>query len=198
MADFRRKWTDEQREAVATAHLERRLSSVRVAQLAAAGDLTRRDGTKLDPFPIPPSSIATIARRTQEKQAKHTESDLARIPHRDAIEQLRIAYITTAERELQAEQRKKDGTRNLERMRQIGRVLREAVALPARTEPVPTAPGAKENGKTNGGKTGGGLALAIQRDLNQAPDHLQDEGPDRSRTTQSEAAGGREQGGGEA
>jgi hypothetical protein len=147
------RWTDEQRSAVAVAVVERGLSAATVAALAAAGDLKGADGNRLEPFPMPATSVRTYVARYRKKRAGGVDSPLAELPHRDAVEQVRRRFANVIAAELEHLEAQKAGKRDLERLRQLKRAAREWAALPDRTEPRPVKPGARAEGKRQGAET---------------------------------------------
>lgn len=162
---FEAKFSPEQRDAVAHAYEDRRIRPARrVAQLASLGELTTSDGTILPPFKISIDYIRDLAADLRRRRLGHKTSQLAALPPRDAIEHLRRRLVNAADAELQTLERQKPGTRDLERLRQIGRLIREAQAIPPPTEPRPPAPGARANGQRDGGETRGGLAGQLLND----------------------------------
>lgn len=153
-------YSDEQREAIATAYEDRKIRPAkRVCELAAAGDLEHR-GAKLDPFTVPENTVRDLARDLRKRRTGERTSQLAALEPRDAIEALRRRLVNAADAmldDLEQKVKKDAGTADPERLRQITRAVREAAALPGPTDPRPTAPGSKAGGKRNGGATQGGL-----------------------------------------
>jgi hypothetical protein len=162
MSAIQTKYTDEQREAMGAAMAVGGLKAREVVERAAAGTL-ELDGRKLKPFEIAnASTVRDQARRFRQRRAGEARSELEVLPARDAIENLRLRLIRVADAELTALERQKDGTRDLEKLRQAGRCIREAAAIPGRDEPRPPAPGQRDaSGQHNGGATRGGLAAQI-------------------------------------
>jgi hypothetical protein len=164
MRAFRERYTKQQREAVAFAYVELGIRPAkRVADLAAAGRLTL-DGLLLDAFEMPVSTIRHQVRNYRKRAA--AGGDLETLPHRDAIERLRVDLVTAASRVLAdySRQAKRDASKaDPERGRQIVRMVREAAALPALNESRPSAPGSMRGGVRNGSETRGGLAEQILR-----------------------------------
>jgi hypothetical protein len=74
------------------------------------------------------------------------------------VESVRIRLIRMIDLELATEERKRNGKRDLERIRQLGRAAREAAALPELNGPRPPSPGSKAAGSN---PTSGGLGGAI-------------------------------------
>jgi hypothetical protein len=133
-----------------------------VIEHAAAGTL-ELDGVPLPPFEITSeSTVRDQAARYKRRRASEARSELADAPPRDAIEALRQELVAMAESEVKAMKRQKNGTRDLERLRQAIRCVREAAAIPGRDEPRPVAPGQRDaNGQHNGGRTQGGIGGQI-------------------------------------
>lgn len=158
---WERKWTDDQKEAVAVAYVDRKLGSYkRIAQLAAAGELTLGE-TALDPFPMPVNTIKGEVSALRKRRAGLVKTELA--GQADAIEVLRRRLIAVADAELRALERRKVGNRDMERHRQIARAVREAAAipLPGDKRPAPLGQRDAETGEMTSGATRAGLAGAI-------------------------------------
>jgi hypothetical protein len=122
------------------------------------GLLERSDGTRLPPFEAPVSSIRSYARTVRQRRAGKASSEAAKLPPRDAVESVRQRLIRMVDLELAFEERKRNGKRDLERIRQLGRAAREAAALPELNAPRPRAPDAQPGGNRT---PTGGLAGAI-------------------------------------
>lgn len=174
---FESVYTDEQREAVAFATVDRGIRPYRrVVELARLGDLTH-NGQKLDPFDITESYVSDLARKRRKARAGQQTSQLAAAPPRDAIEALRRRLVNAADamlEHLEKQIRNDAGKADPERLRQIMRAVREAAALPGPTDPRPPAPGATKGGKRNGAETKGGMAgsiLAAHRGAGSTPAH---------------------------
>jgi hypothetical protein len=130
-----------------------------VKAAAEAGLLERSDGTRLPPFEAPVSSIRHYARTVaKQRRAGKASSEAAKLPPRDAVESVRQRLIRMVDLELAFEERKRNGKRDLERIRQLGRAAREAAALPELNAPRPRAPDAQPGGNRT---PTGGLAGAI-------------------------------------
>ena len=158
MPAFVEKYTDAQRDAAAHAYEDRGIRPYsRVSQLAAAGELTH-NGQKLDPFEMPPNTVADLVRKLRRRRRGEQTSQLAQQPPRDALEALRRRLINLADRELAHEEKRKPGDVEPEKLRQLVRVARELAALPGPGDPRPTAPGQRKDGERNGAETKGGLA----------------------------------------
>jgi hypothetical protein len=156
-------YTAEQREALGVAVVDRGISPKRIVELAAAGQL-ELDGRRLDAFATNVHTIRDRARILRKRRAGQVKTELEKTAPRDALEQLRIRLVRLADREIAAEERKRAGTSDPERVRQLARAAREIAAIPDRTEPRPVAPGAKVPGQGNvtaGGATRGGMAGKI-------------------------------------
>lgn len=158
-----RRYTEDQKQAMATAVVDLGLTGKDVAARAAAGTLEHY-GAALDPFEVPATSVATYARRLREGRKRAAAQDVTEKPHRDQIEELRRTLVKAAAETLAAWERQKPADRDVERGRQIARLIREAAAIPARTDPTPPAPGAKVEGKREGAETKGGIAGKLLAD----------------------------------
>lgn len=158
---FDRKYTPDQCEAAALEYIAYG-NAKNVARKAAAGEL-QLHGEPVGPFTIPPSTIASYGRKVRLRQAGKAAPAIANMTHRDAVENLRIRFLTVAHEELQAEERKKPGTRDPERIRQLERCALEAARLPGPSDArAPSSGSRDETGKqaarTTGGKAGALLA----------------------------------------
>jgi hypothetical protein len=158
MAAFQAKYTAEQREAIASAVIDRGASAPRVVELAAAGQLTDSHGAALEPFTVPANTVRSEARKAKNRRQGKAVSELAQLPPRDAIEALRRRLINAADAMLAQELKRKPADRDPERLRQIGRCVREFAAIPGPKETAPKRPGQKTAGEREQGGTGGGLA----------------------------------------
>jgi hypothetical protein len=152
------KYTVEQRDAMGIGMVDRGMSADEVKAAAEAGTLERSDGTRLPPFEAPVSSIRSYARTVRQRRAGKASSEAAKLPPRDAVESVRQRLIRMVDLELAFEERKRNGKRDLERIRQLGRAAREAAALPELNAPRPRAPDAQPGGNRT---PTGGLAGAI-------------------------------------
>src|SRR4051794_21347150 len=114
MGRFAETYTYEQREALATAYVDRGLTAPQVVELAAAGALTYA-GERLEPFEARASSVRSYGGALRRRRAGLVKSSLTEQAHRDAIEALRVRLISAADRELAALERQKPGTWDLER-----------------------------------------------------------------------------------
>lgn len=161
MGNFQRKWTPEQHEAMASARLDRRMTYKRITELARAGELSAPDGGKLEPFAPPLSTVASIARDAKKRRMGEQVSELAQLPHRDAIDALRRRFLSACDAMLKDWEKMPAAKRDPERLRQIVRCAREAQALPDRAEPAKPAPGQKTNGDVQGATTQGGLGGSL-------------------------------------
>src|SRR4051794_31007310 len=141
MAAFQAKYTPDQREAIASAVIDRGASAPRVVELAAAGQLTDSNGAQLEPFTVPANTVRSEARKAKKRRQGKAASDLGKAEPRDAVEALRRRIVTMLDEELGVEERKRKGNRDPERVRQICRAMREAAAIPGLKEPAKTAPG---------------------------------------------------------
>jgi hypothetical protein len=152
------KYTVEQRDAMGIGMVDRGMSAHEVKAAAEAGLLERPDGTRLPPFEPPVASIRHYARVVKQRRAGKASSEAAKLPPRDAVESVRQRLIRMVDLELAFEERKRNGKRDLERIRQLGRAAREAAALPELNAPRPRAPDAQPGGNRT---PTGGLAGAI-------------------------------------
>lgn len=164
---FEAVYTDAQRDALAIAYEDRRVRPARlVVDLAERGELAEG----LEPFKVHGgvNTVRDFARKLRVRRAGEHSSALAKQPPRDAIETLRRRLVTVCEETLTALEKQKPEQRDVERIRQLGRAIREAAAIPAPTDPPPPRPGhtgkdqttGRTEGVTRGGIAGGVLAAA--------------------------------------
>jgi hypothetical protein len=155
------KYSVEERDAMGVGMVDRGMSAHEVKSAAEAGLLERSDGSRLPPFDPPVSSIRAYARVVRKRRAGKASSEAAKLPPRDAVESVRIRLIRMIDLELATEERKRNGKRDLERIRQLGRAAREAAALPELDAPRPRAPDAQKGGnRTPTGGLGGAILKA--------------------------------------
>jgi hypothetical protein len=155
------KYSVEERDAMGLGMVDRGMSAHEVKAAAEAGLLERGDGTRLPPFEPPVASIRHYARVIKKRRAGKASSEAAKLPPRDAVESVRIRLIRMIDLELATEERKRNGKRDLERIRQLGRAAREAAALPELDAPRPRAPDAQKGGnRTPTGGLGGAILKA--------------------------------------
>jgi hypothetical protein len=163
MGAFAAKYTADQREAVAIAYVDLGMRPARRVCEAAAADALRLNGEPVGTFTIPETSVLDLARKLRQRRAGQVSSELAKAPARDAAEALKRALANMTEQEIRAEQRKRIGKRDPEKIRQLARAAREIAQIPDRADPKPNRIGEKIPGTQDvaGGKTRGGLAGAI-------------------------------------
>jgi hypothetical protein len=154
-----RRYSQEQRDAVASAFSQPKVSAKRVAAMAAAGELTDSAGEPLEAFTIPLSTVRDLAREARLGSAR--ASKLADAPHGHAIEALRQRTIRMADAELAAIESQPDGKRDLERFRQAIRVVADAAKIPVPTNPRPTSEAIGDDNGDGGPDTTGGPAGAL-------------------------------------
>lgn len=167
MGDFQRKYSNAWREAFASAVLDRGMTPKRVVELAAAGDFTANDGSRLEHRVVPPSTVKSIADRERRARMGRTKDPIADAQPRDAIEQLRVEYVTLCRTVLKAEQSKatKDaGTVDLSRLHQIGGIIAKAAAIPGRNEARGATASARTNPTPTPGRSGTDLGAGILAD----------------------------------
>lgn len=165
---FEEVYTDEQRDAMAEAYLDRGIRPARrVVALAQAGELA----PGLAPFTVhgKEGTVRDLASKLKKRRAGKLASDVAQLPPRDAIEGLRRRLVSAIDHELAAiekAQRKASGKAAVdpERLRQIARAVREAALIPEPGRIAPAATQPKEAGKRSS-VTKGGLAGQILADV---------------------------------
>lgn len=170
-AAFEEVYTDEQRDAMAEAYVDRGIRPARkVVELAEAGQLV--DG--LEPFKVGggDGTVRDLASKLKKRRAGKLASDVAKQPPRDAIEGLRVRLVSAIDHELTAIERAQRNARGKaaidpERLRQVARAVREAALIPEPGKVAPPATPPREAGKRSS-VTKGGLAGAILADVDRA------------------------------
>lgn len=168
------KYSAAQREAIATAYVDRGVRPAsRVVQLAAEGKLTL-DGETLDAFDTRIGTVRDAARKLRLRRAGSAHSATVKADPRDAVEALRRRLIALADRELAVLENRRRGTVDPERLRQIARVVREVAALPGPSDPRPPTPG-RSNATTQrtGAETTSGLAGSLLKAAGMAAPRVQ-------------------------
>jgi hypothetical protein len=169
---FHERYSDEQREAIAAAYVDRRIRPARrVVELAAAGELMW-NGQPLGPFETNASTVRSLASAHARRRAGLARSELAVAPPQDAVEALRRRLVNAADAGVTAIERKQKRSRgevSFEELRQAARAVREISALPGPNDPRPPAPGARVNGRRDGGATRGGLAGQLLAAVRESP-----------------------------
>jgi hypothetical protein len=158
------RYTQRQREAIAASYPLTTATAGRVAELAAAGELEHPSGATLGPFEIGESTVRSVARRARLKEAAaDARTELADLPHRSAVEDIRRRLLHAIELEFDSIEIEQEQGRPVsgERLRQVARAAREVASIPGPNEPRPPKPGAKVDGVRDGSETRGGLAGKI-------------------------------------
>lgn len=197
MGYFAVKYTNEQREALGAAYEDLGIRpAARVVAMAKAGRLTC-DGKTLEPFDAHEDTVRDLARKLRQRRAGTVKSKLEQEGPRDSVEQIRVRMLRIIDAELTIEERRKRGTRDLERIRGLVRAARELAAMPAPNEPRPVKPGDKhpEDNKRHDGATRGGLGASILRAATKA-ERVQTRAPKaaqdvQTRNTKTETNGAR-------
>jgi hypothetical protein len=167
------KYSETQRAAIVAA-LEDGLDATMVSALAASGELTDRAGFPLPGFTIPASTVRDFRRKAKYRRDAERRDLLLEEP-RDTVEQLRQDLLRVVHAELRGMQREKHGTRDLDRVRQAARALRELAAVSGPGPGRPPRPGYGPVAERVGGVTRGGLAesvLKAHRDRETTPGPL--------------------------
>jgi hypothetical protein len=152
------KYSVDERDAMGIGMVDRGMGAQEVRTAAQAGLLERSDGTRLPPFDPPVASIRHYARVVKKRRAGKARSEADKLPPRDAVESVRVRLIRMLDLELAVEERKRNGKRDIERIRQLARAAREAAALPEINDPRPPSPASRAGGAS---PTVGGLGGAI-------------------------------------
>ena len=154
---FTAKLTVEQRQAVGLAMADTNMSAGQIATAAKLGKLADfKTGQVLGPFDVSRSYVAQLGSKERRRRLGKT-SKISDLEHRDAVEALRRRFLETADAVLSWEEKRAPEKRDLERVRQCVRCVREAAALPGPTDPRPVST-VKRTGKMPGGMAGQILA----------------------------------------
>jgi hypothetical protein len=198
VARFEQRYTAAQKEAAVHASVDRGIPGNRILQMAAAGELRDQRGDPVPRFTMPLPTLRSYAHEERKRRRGDTKRPVAQLPHRDAIEQLRSRIVVLADTELERlekQQRKGTTKLDLQRASQVLRLIREAAALPDRTDARPVAPGARQpsTGKRTPGDshTQSGLAKQILAD-HQAQGRTAQDNPSDRQHAQEHATPGAE------
>jgi hypothetical protein len=170
-APFHAIYTETQREACAIAHVDRMLTARKVAEMAAADELTFL-GETLEPFEIKPATISDLGRKLRHRRNGKVSSEVARMKPGDAVEALRRRLLAVADAELGVIERQARGKRDLDRYRDIVKCVREAMSIPAANDERPTPAGKgrhDQQGTPRPPATAGRLAGPLMAAHRQAP-----------------------------
>jgi hypothetical protein len=134
-----RKYSDEQRDAVAAAANTPGLTARRVRALAGAGELRTSEGRGLEPFEIPENSIRHYARKARLRPTAEP-ADAATPTSGDEVRALRRRLLKVANAEMSKLERRSKADAHItgEEIRQMARALAEIHRLQIpeqRTEP---------------------------------------------------------------
>jgi hypothetical protein len=179
---FDPKYSHAQREAIASAWNDRGVRPARrVVELARAGELTDAAGDKVPGFEIPEGTIRSLARHARRRRRGEIRSPLSEAGPRDAIEIIRRRLVNMIDGEMAVQERKRPGSRDPERIRQLARAALEAARLPGPTDPRPSSPATRGPD----GKQLEGIAKGGEPAQNVPPLHHADREDDAARSTAS-------------
>lgn len=162
MGQFAQKYSRDQKDACATAYVDRRLTAREVQNLARDGHLTL-NGQQLEPFEIALAMIYDSGKRLRRQRKGELATGLTDVPHEDAIESLRKRLVSMVDKELaRLERAQPKGRLDIEYTRQLARAMREIKALggPGERPPKPGQRDPKTQQHADG-HTVGGLAGQI-------------------------------------
>jgi hypothetical protein len=164
MAFSERIYSDPERAACIATFGMPGITAERVSELASAGELTDHNGDTLPAFQVPPSTVRDFKRKARRRTDR--PSPLVALPARDAVEALRQRLVALADAEIGCLERQVEGKRDLNRMFEASRCVREAARIPGPADPRPAKPGAKANGRGLPGdsETRGGPAGPLLRE----------------------------------
>jgi hypothetical protein len=163
---FKRVYTDEQREAVVQAWLDRGIRPAKAIRiLAEEGELVY-NGERLGAFKIPQSNIPSMIAKEVKRRAGRANNPLTALPPADALDNLRKRLLSLAHTEvakLEREQQKpgKHGDIDLKRLHEAARVVREVAAL--RQSKGAPAPSPQSEKQRRGSPAEGGMAGKLIR-----------------------------------
>jgi hypothetical protein len=132
---FVKKYAGAQRQAIFKARFEHHLSYTEIARRAVTGELTPGE-----PWQINWQYIGKLCREEEHRRAGRFTSNLANMPHRDAIEELRRGCIGVAEdlmTDLRAISSRKPRDLDPKRLQEAIKAVALAAAIPARDERAP-------------------------------------------------------------
>lgn len=163
-----RKYTDEQRQAVIHARVERRLTGAVVSALAAKGELENVAGERLPAFEIAKDYVYGLGAQEERRRSGARTSALVSQPPEDAIEELRRRLVEVLDREslrlVGSSRQYPKRALDVEQARKVGRAVRELAAMPAPGErgvqPGRTAQGAPAGEGTSKRSTMAGQLIA--------------------------------------
>ena len=122
---FHERYTEEEREALASAYTDRGIRPARrVVELAAAGEL-EHNGERLPAFEANESTVRGLASGLGRRRAGQLTSQLSTAAPRDAVEALRRRLVNLADArlgEMERHARKSKGHVEWEQIRQAGGV----------------------------------------------------------------------------
>jgi hypothetical protein len=165
---FEPKYTNEQREAVDFAYMDRAIRPARrIVELAAAGELVGRNGVKLEAFEIDQRTVRSIASKAQKKRLGIGKTRLTEMPERDAKAELKRRLIAIADHGTQTilDRQAKGEETPWQQVSLMTRAVREINALPEPKDAASAAkPGAFVNGKQAEGPSRGGMVGQLLRE----------------------------------
>jgi hypothetical protein len=143
---FDRKYSNAQADAIASAWNDRGMRPAkRVQELARAGELTDPTARRRSPGLRSQRARSARSRATRRRRRRgEIRSPLSEAGPRDAIEIMRRRMANMIDGEMAVEERKRPGTRDAERLRQLNRALLELARLPGPTDPRPPPLPAKD------------------------------------------------------
>lgn len=157
---FERRYTDEQKAAMAYAYEDRRIRPARVVvDLAGRGEL-QWEGATVESFETNDDQVRYEASQLRRRRAGQRTSELAKADPRDAVEALRRRLVNLVDAlltDLEEKARKDKSAVDPERVRQLARAAKEAAALPGPKDPRPAPSGTRHKDGEREPRTNGGL-----------------------------------------
>lgn len=163
MAEWARKYDERERAAVEEAFLAKPRPAREICERAERGELTYQ-GELVPAFKIPGSTVRDIGTKAMKRARGEEFSKLVNVPHVDAVEVLRRRMIALTDGELKKLESMGRAPVDLERMRKLGRVLRELAALPDPSTARPSTVG-RGAGARSQDRAGTDLGASIHKAL---------------------------------
>ena len=139
------KYTDDQREAIETAGIDRGTRPAAIVALARAGDLRTGAGGRLEPFDVPRATVQTIIRNARRRRAGDVIAPEAALSARDAVEVLRTRMVNAISAEIsRIERRHKATGKEGSELAQLAKAVRELAAIPGPDGKAPHGTGPSE------------------------------------------------------
>lgn len=171
MGRFQAKWSREQKDAVASAVLDRGLTQKHAYELARTGNLAPTpEAAPLPPYDMPLGTIASLIKDERKRRRGTAQRPIEHLGARDAVELLRLRLVRLTDSTLERIERRMNNPNRAPEaadaalLRECARLVREIQSIPGRHDTPLPKPGALVNGKQPEGPTRTGLGADILRD----------------------------------